>query len=416
MNRRIPCAKTVAALAAVAVALAFPAAASADAVADWSINAAATIAPRQPPWVAVISLAMVDAAVYDAVNAIDTTHRPYVSQPPANPWDSQDAAAATAAYRVLVALFPSQETTLAPLYATSLAGIPDGPAEAGGIAAGEAAAAAILAARANDGRGVPVPVTIGTAPGAWRPTPPAFVVEPAPWVAHVRPFLVPSVDMLATEGPPALTSGLYAKDLAEVARVGSATSTKRTADQTTAALFWHTDHPATMFGGLLRSLAASHGLETAEHARLQAMVWTAAADAAIGCWHEKYRWSFWRPVTAIREAATDGNPRTTADPAWTPLIVTPPMPDYPSGHSCISTAIMRTLAQFFGTDKVAFELRNGPMGLSRHFERFAQAVDEVLDARVWGGIHFRTADERGAVIGQRVARWLRWNHFEPIAR
>jgi hypothetical protein len=272
----------------------------------------------------------------------------------------------------------------------------------------------MLAARANDGRGAAFPVAIGTVPGAWRPTPPLPIVEPAAWVANVRPFLVPSAEMLRSNGPNALTSKAYARDVAEVARVGSLTSTKRTADQTAAALFWATDHPGTLFGGLLRSLATRYGLGTAETSRLLAMTWTAAADGAVGCWNDKYYWSFWRPITAIREAASDGNPATVADPAWTPLLATPPFPDHPSGHSCVTTAVMHTLAGFFGTDKVAFDLRNNTSGATRHFGRFTQAAKEVLDARVWSGIHFRAADEQGAVIGEKVARWLRWNYFEPV--
>ena len=189
--------------------------ARADTVTDWNAYASTAIVATagQPPPVAVLSFAMVQGAVYDAVNAIDRGHRPYLTEPPAGPSDSKDAAAATAAFRVLVGLFPTQQSTLQPLYDTSLAAVADTPpgAKAAGVAIGDAAAAAMLAARADDGRFGPFTPVIGTTPGVWRPTPPLFAADPAPWVANVRPFLVPDVEMLRTDAPNALTSRAYAQ-------------------------------------------------------------------------------------------------------------------------------------------------------------------------------------------------------------
>jgi hypothetical protein len=403
------------AAAAVLAAAAFAGVARADAVSDWNAHASTAIVTnaRQPPHAAVLSFAIVQGAVYDAVNAIDRRYRPYLVQPAASPWDSQDAAAATAAFRVLAALFPTQLPTLQPLYDASLLAVPDGPMQEGGVAAGEAAAAAMLAARANDGRGGPFDVVIGTEPGEWRPTPPAFVVEPAPWVGIVRPFLVPSAESLRTKGPHKLRGGAYAREFEEVKEVGSLTSTTRTADQTDAALFWN-EHGPQLWNRIFRSLLASRGLSTADGARLLAMTNLAAADGAIGCWNDKYYWSFWRPVTAIREAAGDGNPATEADPGWTPLLATPAFPDHPSGHGCVSGAIANTLAAFFRTDEVAFTATSLNSGTTRSFARLSQAVEEIVDARVWSGIHFRTADEQGAGLGKRVARWLKTHYFQRV--
>jgi PAP2 superfamily len=367
---------------------------------------------------------MVQGAVYDAVNAIDRGHRPYIAAPPADRTDSKNAAAATAAFRVLAALFPSQLPTLEPRYHASLAEVPDGPGKDGGVAAGNAAAAAMLAARTNDGRGGQFTFVFGSEPGDWRPSPPGFGLDPAPWVANVRPFLVPSTTMLLSDPPNPLTSEAYTKDFAEVKRLGSIDSTARTEDQTIAAIFWQ-DHGPALWNRVIAALSASEGLGIADNARLFAMTNLAAADGAIGCWYSKYHWRFWRPMMAIREAAGDGNPATEADPAWTPLfdpatqlgspLANPPFPDHPAGHGCISGAIVRTLKSFFGTDKIGFTAFSNRTRTTRSYNRFSAALKEVIDARVWGGIHFRTADVQGAVLGKKVARWLAKHHFQPTS-
>jgi hypothetical protein len=396
-------------------------------VTDWNAIAASAAA-GQPAHVQPLSLAMVQGAVYDAVNAIDGGHRPYLAAPAADPSDSKPAAAATAAYRTLVGIFPTQQATLQPLYVASLADVPDGPEKTGGVEVGEASAATMLAARANDGRGGPFSFVLGATPGAWRPTPPNFGLDPAPWVGNVRPFLIASAEMLRTDGPNALTSAAYAEDLNEVKRLGSLTSTRRTPDQTQAAIFWQDSGPA-IWNRVFRALAASRGLDIAGSARMLAMTNLAAADGSIGCWNDKYHWNFWRPITAIREAGADGNPATTADPAWLPLfdptilvsgpaLVTPGFPDHPSGHGCVSGAIVHALQAFFGTDKVPFTATSNKCAPApcppRSYERLSHALKEIIDARVWSGIHFRTADVQGAVLGKKVAHYLRKHYFQPL--
>jgi hypothetical protein len=415
-------------------ALAAPALARADVVTDWNAIASTSVVSvaGQPPHSAALSFAMVQGAVYDAVNAIDRTHAPYLVEPPANPWDSKDAAAATAAFRVLSALFPAQLADLQARYDASLAAVPDGPAEDGGVAAGAAAAAAMLAAREGDGRNSSFTFVFGSDPGEWRLAPPQgpnglVSIDPAPWVGNVRPFLVPDVEMLRTDPPNALTSGAYADDLNELKELGSLDSTRRTPDETAAAIFWQ-DHGVVIWNRVIRALSAGHTLDTADNARLFAMANLAAADANIGCWNNKYYWRFWRPITAIREADTDGNPKTTADPDWTPLfdptvpvsgapLVTPGFPDHPAGHTCGSSAIVHALQDFFGTDKVSFTAESNKCKPApcpaRSFDRFSNALKEIIDARVWGGIHFRTADVQGAVLGKKVAHYLRKHYFQP---
>src|SRR5437016_3823390 len=359
----------------VLLALISPVVSRADAVTDWNLIASTAIVTTagQPPPVSALSFAMVQGAVYDAVNAIDRGHQPYLVQPASNPTDSKEAATATAAYQVLIGLFPSQQPTLQPQYDAYIAALPDNPpgSKAAGIAIGEATASAMLIARMNDGRFGPTPTPYPVAPGIWRPTPPNFLNDPAPWVGNVRPFLVPSAEMLRTDGPNSLTSAAYTEDFNEVKELGSLYSTTRTADQTDAAIFWQ-DHAHALFNRIFRTLATSQGLDIVNSARLFAMENLAAADAAIGCWNDKYYYWFWRPITAIREADTDGNPATEADPTWLPLfdpatpvcnpllpLFTPPFPDHPSGHACATGAFVNTLQNFFGTDKIAVSVFSG---------------------------------------------------------
>ena len=419
---------------AVLVGLAAPGAAQGDAVTQWNVNATnAILAAGATPHASTLSSAMVHGAVYDAVNAIDGGYEPYLVKPAANPGDSNDAAVATAAYRVLVAVIPASQTAvlanLQAQYDAALAAVPEGAAKAGGIAVGEAAAARMLAERADDGRNptTAFPFVFGTTAGVWRVSPPLTAPEPTPWVGNVTPFLVPSAAKLRSEGPNALTSDAYAEDFNEVKAVGALTSTSRTQDQTNAAIFWQSQ-PLALYGGVLRSLSARFGLSTAENARLFAMVSLAAADGAIACWNDKYYWNFWRPIDAIRLADTDGNPATEADPGWKPLfdpatVTTPPLatpnfPEHPSGHGCVSGATLSAMRGFFGTDKIGFDIVGsrfpGTPAQTRHFDRFSHAIKEVVDARVWGGIHFRTGDRQGVVIGQKVARWERKHYFRPV--
>jgi hypothetical protein len=380
-----------------------PTAASADVVLDWNRYAEQMLNG--------LEIAMAQGAVYDAVNAIARTNQPYLVAPQAKPWYSMDAAAATAAYQTMIALSPERQSALEPLYEQSLAAIADGAAERGGIRVGTEAAEAMLAARENDGRDGSRQPTIGTKPGEWRPTPPNFTVVPNVWLGDVKPFLIPSAEQLRTRGPNPLTSQAYATELAEVKEVGAADSATRTPEQTDVALYWD----QAPWGNIFRSLAQNQNLNTAETARMLAMVYLASADSQIACVNDKNYWNWWRPITAIREAASDRNPATTPDPKWTPLIETPGFAEHAAGHTCGSAAIVGALQTFFGTDTITFTATSPSSGTTRSFTSFSQALNEVIDSRVWGGIHFRSADVQGAQLGEEIARWEASNYFKPTS-
>jgi hypothetical protein len=401
--------------AALAAAVVLPGVARADSVTEWNLNASTAlfVGAGQPPNVSVPHLAMVHGAVYDAVNAIGGGREGYLLNARiAQPFDSKPAAAATAAYRVLKHLVPAQAAVLDAQYAVSLAAIPDGTAKTRGIAIGEAAAAAMIAARTDDGRFGAFRFTAGSGPGVWKPVLPAFGSDPNAWIKDVRPFLIEHASQFRSKGPDALTSRAYTRDFLEVKDVGSLASTTRTADQTTAARYWAENPPAT-WSRIVRSLSAAHGLSIDENARLYAQLYMTAADAFIAVWDEKAHFSFWRPITAIREADTDGNPATTPDPAWLPLLSNPPYPEHPSGHLGLSGSFGATLQDFFGTDRVGWTDTNNA-SLTRSFTRISDAVDEIVGARVWSGIHFRNADEASVKIAEKIATWREKHYFEPL--
>jgi hypothetical protein len=399
------------------IALSPSAPARADTVPDWNKHAVDALVGTagQSPTVSTVHLAMVQGAVYDAVNSIEKSHEPLVVTVRARRWYSRDAAAATAAYRVLLALVPAQQITLGPLYDTSLASIPAGEAKQGGIAVGEIAAAAMLTARTNDGRfssyRFPAPATPQDPwpVGQWRPVPTLFGNDAFAWIKDVRPFLIRDPAGYASEGPDALTSKRYTREFNEVKTIGSSTSTTRTADQTDQARFW-AEGPQ-IWTRAARQLAIERHLSASDGARMFAMLYTTGADALISTWVGKARWLFWRPITAIREADRDGNPGTAAQSDWVPLINTPPYPDQPSGLSAVSAAMAEALTNAFGY-RVRFSVTSMNSNTTRSFRSFSQAVDEVVDARVYSGIHFRKADDDGAALGRTVARDGLRRYFE----
>jgi hypothetical protein len=416
------------AFAATVAVLAVPSVAQADVLNDWNViaqNQALTLRPTAHGQTR--GIAMVQGAVYDAVNALRPRYEPYLldlAALHARPFGSRKAAIATAAHHVLVEIVaPAQVAGLDSAYAATMATIPNGRVKNEGVRVGAAAAAAMLAARDDDGFMAPFTFVIGSDAGDWRPLTPA-AVDPDPWVGNLTPFLIESPSQFRSAGPNALTSAAYAEEFAEVKEIGALNSSTRTADQTTAAIFWQAP-PAALWNRLARDLSAEHDISVAKEARLLAMINLAAADGAIACWNEKYYWNFWRPRAAIQEADTDGNPATVADPIWEPLfhpstattppLITPPFPDHPSGHGCVSGAVLHTFRAFFGTNEVAFDVHSGRFpGQPRHFGRFTRALDEIIDARVWGGIHFRTADVQGADIGRKVGRWMEKNYFQAV--
>lgn len=385
--------------------------ASANPVVVWDEYAQKSIwdVAVQGPNVQGRSFSMVHGAVYDAVNAIaGKPYQPYLIAPPAAGSESMPAAVAAAAHHVLLSLFPAQQPALQAQYDAYLAGIPNGLPKQRGIAIGGQAAAAMIAARQNDGAFGPQTWVVGTQPGQWRPTPPTFGSDGA-WTGFMKPFTIANAAMFRTAGPPALTSSAYAKDLNEVKKVGAVNSTTRTADQTDAAIWWH-DRRLTEWE-IKRQVATSQGLNTLQAARMFAMVDFAATDAVIACYNDKAYYSFWRPVTAIQLADTDGNPATVADPSWMPVLVTPPFPEHPSGHTCYTAATMGALAYFFQRDNISFSAFSPASNSTRSFTSFSQALKEVINARVWGGIHFRTADLQGAKLGGLVTAYMIDHYF-----
>ena len=416
MSRRLAVAALLAMVSPIAITSSAPAAATTtstttNAVITWDRNAQTAIwdVGQQLPWEQSRGFAMVSGAAYDAVNAVlGAPYQPLLAVPPATGRESIDAAVATAYYRVLAAVLPAQADRLRAQYDEALAAIPDGPAERGGISVGRQAAATMIAARENDGSDADAQWAVGTEPGQWRPTPPLNTGDGAE-VADIEPLLVPGAAMFRTAGPPALTSVAYARDLNEVKAVGKVDSAVRTTDQTEAAIWWH-DRNLTEWQ-IKRQIAETQHLSVLQTARMFAMVDVIALDAQIACFDDKRAWGFWRPITAVRLADTDGNPRTTADPTWTPLLITPPFPDHPSGHACGTAARMATMRTFLGRDRVAFSASSVASGTTRYFTSFSQAVEELLGARVWGGIHFRTADVQGGKLGEAVSAYVTARYF-----
>ena len=403
-----------------------------DAVSVWNDRAVLTFANgptgspqgvQLAPPVAIIHLAIVQGAVYDAVNAIKGGHDPYLPGLKAATSASKGAAASTAAHHVLIGLVDQVPTTatltaqvksdikarLNAEYASSLAEIPAGQAKAKGIEVGAAAAAAMLANRQGDGRFGAPGFTVGSGPGEWRPVPTGGANDPNGWVRNVRPFTLPQPEHFHTSGPPDLTSAQYATEFNEVKSLGRVDSVTRTANQTALAN-WTTRHPLLIMYPAMRHVAASKGLTITEQARFHAMTSMSGADSIINCWAEKAHWNFWRPTTAIQLADTDGNPATDADTSWTSLASpVPPYPDEPSGANCIFSGIMNSAKAFFGSDQANFDLVGA--GSTRSYTRFTDVIPDVIEARILLGIHFRTADVNGAELGRRVAAFVDANYF-----
>lgn len=396
-------------------------------VAEWNRHAlAALVNPAtapvpgmgQPPTVAVLHMAMVQGAVYDAVNAVVGGYEPYLDGVNAAPGANQSAAAATAAYRVLIGLNVTPPLTsairdrLALEYADALAAVPSGAAKDAGIAVGQQAASAMLAARTGDGRypGVLVEFPVGTETGDWRPG--RTGNDPFSWVADVRPFVIESASQFRTDGPLPVNSAAYTEEYNEVKALGARTGSSRTAEQEALANFFAVN-PIELHNRTLRTVAGERGLSIADEARLLARVNLAGADAIIGCWDDKMFWSFWRPSTAIQLGDSDGNPDTIGDPAWLPKVLPhdPPYPDHPSGYNCVTSAMMHTASDFFGPKHVGFTMTLASGAQTRQYARFTDVVKDTIDARIYLGLHFRTPDVQGAVLGKQVAHWVDQHAF-----
>jgi hypothetical protein len=357
-------------------------------------------------------IASAQAAVYDAVVAVEGGYQPYQVRLERLPEASLDAAVATAAHHVLVHYFPAQQAALDADYATALAAVSDGTAKAAGIAVGQATAAGIIARRQGDGFEADIGFTMpAPAPGAWQL--PEGQTAQTPWASKLRPFMLRSADQFRPGTPVSLTSRAWAANFNEVKTMGSLDSSARTAEQTDIARFW-TTNPIAQYNAAFKQIALERELDAVQTARLFAMGNLAGTDALIACFDAKYHYLFWRPQFAIPQGESDGNPATVGDPAWKPLVGTPPHPEYPSGHSCLTGAVVETLSTFLGTNRIELDLSSTAPNLqqpTRHYERVTDLTREVMDARVWGGIHFRDATLKGIAVGRQVAHWALMRHF-----
>lgn len=380
-----------------------------------------------------INMGMVQGAVYDAVNAIGPMqHRPYLLNRRTGARASVDAAVATAAYDVLASLvstaperapFPGRPGLLSNLssaYAASLDAIDDDSFKRQGISVGHAAAQAMLTARQDDGRFGPSPWVSNPAPGHWQPLAPGGVpaLDPTPWAGDVTPFLIESSSQFRSAPPPALDSPQWAAEFNEVKRLGRATGSTRTDEQTYIAKWWQSA-PILSWNEVARQLITRTDLDAATSARLLALQNLSGADAAINCWNDKYHFDFWRPWNAIPRALEDGNPATEPDATWTALI-TAPYPEWTSGHNCLDAANVTVLRMFFGDDPVGgpFQITStfvnpGGPGV-RTFNTFTEPLTELIEARIWAGLHYRSADVQGQALGRSVANYGAAHHFQPV--
>ncbi len=385
--------------------------ADADVVTDWN-NAAldAIRAGHTAPPIASRSLVIAHVSIYDAVNGIARTYEPYLVQSAVPASASREAAASAAAHQALVNLFPASTSSFDALHAAILAAIPDGPQKTAGIVWGEFVANQILAARANDGSDAIVPPPGGTDPGAWVPTPPAFLPYLLPQWGFVLPFAMSSSSQFRPSGPPSLDSERYAADYDEVKSLGPAVGSTRTEEQTQIALFWAdgagTETPPGHWNSIAQSFADMEGNTLEQNARLFALLNIAMADAAICAWDAKYTFDFWRPVTAINYLEPELN--------WMSFIVTPPFPDYVSGHSTFSGAAATVLALFYGTEDLPFTIGSDFLpGVYRSFATCLDAAQEAAVSRLYGGIHFRSANEDGLQAGINIGEWTGTPYLQP---
>jgi membrane-associated phospholipid phosphatase len=385
--------------------------AHADVVTDWN-NAAldAIRAGNTTPPIASRSLAIAHISIYDAVNGIARTHEPYLVQSAVQASASREAAASAAAHQTLVNLFPASTSNFDALHAAILAGIPDGPQKTAGIVWGEFVASQVLAARANDGWNATVQPPGGSGPGVWVPTPPAFLPYLLPQWGFVAPFAMSSSSQFRPPGPPSLGSQRYAADYNEVKELGALVGSTRTAEQTEIALFWAdgagTETPPGHWNTIAQILGDARSNTLEQNARLFALLNIAMADGAICAWDAKYTFDFWRPVTAIAFAEPELH--------WMSFIVTPPFPDYVSGHSMFSAAAATVFPLFYGTEDLPFTIGSDFLpGVYRSFLTCIHAAEEAAASRIYGGIHFRSASEDGLEAGISIGAWTYSHYLQP---
>jgi hypothetical protein len=409
-----------------AIFLCIPPFSRADAVTDWNQIAVTTIAgvPSHPGATSFLDSAIVQAAVYDAVESITGRFRPYAVHVPGAS-GSTDAAVAKAAHDVLVNRFPFLTASLDTTYHNYLAAHNLSESDLG-VAVGAAAAAGIITLRASDGSfpsPPPPPFTGGSNVGEWRPTPsfqpggpPSFSPMLAPWLATVTPFTLTSPSQFRAVPPPSLMSKRYAVAYNEVKAIGARFNSARTTEQTNVALFFFANY-LVMWNQALRDIATTHLSSIDDSARLFALVNLAMTDAVITAWDTKRHYVFWRPLTAIRNGDSVGNPEIVGDPNWEPLINNPNYPDYTSGANNVTGAATRSLELFFGNDEMEFTLHTtnatAPVQ-TRDYHRLSDAAYDVVNARIWEGIHFRFADVQARKQGRHVAQWVFYHFLHSV--
>lgn len=395
----------------------------ADVVTDWNTAALNAIraTPDNPPR-ATRRMAIEHIAIFDAANGVQRSYRPYHVTEMAPAGASLEAAIAAAGYTTLNALYTTpdiQTTNFLALYNAQLAQIPDGQAKTDGIAWGQSVAQAILDLRADDGWDVVVPYTPSGEVGRWKPTPPANAPALLPGWGYVTPFSMTSGAQFRPQPPPAIDSVAYAFELNTVKSYGGTVSLLRTANQTEVARFWNdgagTATPPGHWNEIAQTVSAAEGLTLLENARLFALLNLTMVDAAISCWDAKFTYDLWRPISAIREADTDGNPETDPDVTWSSLIPTPPFPEYTSGHSTFSRGAATVLASFFGSEAIAFSTTSdGTPGVVRNFSGFDAAANEAGISRLFGGIHWNFANQQAQAAGRRIGQQVVDYFLQPM--
>src|SRR6266699_885187 len=374
---------------------------------------AATVHPTR-------SFAIMHAAVYDAVNAIDATHKPYLVRiGHVSAHASQEAAVAAAAHETLITLYPAFQTTLDQQYDQPLAQIPDGADKTTGIDVGRAVALATLTLRSDDGSAAtPIPFVFGNAPGDYQSTPPNFPAQPVftHW-SRVTPFALELAKQFRLGPPPALTSAAYAATFNEVKSLGIANSTAATADQALIGRFWN-GAIQNYWNEIAQTAVQADHLTTAQSARVFALLNLTLADEVIAFYDAKYTYNFWRPVSAVRAADTDGNPQTAADPNWLPEVSkTTPDPAYPGAHAVISAAAATVLNSFFRSHHFDFSVTSEVMpGVERSFKSFSAASEEATLSRIFAGVHFRSDLTIGQQLGREVAHFVIDNFLTRLDR
>jgi hypothetical protein len=396
--------------------------ARADVVLDWNVIAVNTaIANGQNPFAQARFAAIAQLAVFEAVNSITGDYRPYLGSIVAPPGASADAAAVQAAYRVLSTYFPNSASTLDAERTDSLAAIPNGQAKDDGLATGEAAALAMIALRANDGSAPPQFKIPGPSiPGEWQATPSCPIVNEVAvgtffqW-QYVVPFGIPSASVFLLDPPPTLTSNRYAKSYNEVMKVGSLDSTERPQDRANVVLFYAVSSPTLVFNQAARQVAQEQGRSLSENARALALVNMAINDSLVASFLNKYHYNFWRPETAIRAGDTDNNPKTVPDPNFLPFISTPCFPSYPSNHGSGSNGAAKVLQRLYGEGGHLMTLSNPAVpNIVLQYTSFKQITDDISDARIYGGIHFRFDQVAGARLGRAVGRAVYKNNLRRM--